>query len=99
LLNCIQPIGPSFLAIIRSVLVFMGFSCWTCFKIKSARHRRFRADPLARNDDPWFKRSFGRCGLHPAFEHRLEIRAGTLRFEPGGFGCVAKAEIAVDQEP
>src|SRR3981189_2914844 len=28
LLNCIQPIGPSFWAIIRSVLVFIGSSCF-----------------------------------------------------------------------
>src|ERR1700704_555483 len=27
LLNCIQPIAPSFFAIIRSVLVFIGYSC------------------------------------------------------------------------
>jgi hypothetical protein len=26
-LNCIQPIGPSFFAIIRSVLVFIVYSC------------------------------------------------------------------------
>src|ERR1700688_3278608 len=35
--------------------------------------------------------------LRPALKHRLEIRAGALRFEPGGFGQIAEPEIAVDQ--
>src|ERR1700730_1376679 len=32
LLNCIQPIGPSFFAIIRSVLVFIEYSCKTYYR-------------------------------------------------------------------
>src|SRR5882724_13052140 len=35
--------------------------------------------------------------LGTSFEHRPEIGAGTLRFEPRRVGCIAKAEIAVDQ--
>src|SRR6266404_5562834 len=39
LLNCIQPIGPSLFAIIRSVLVFIGYSC------KDYRNARDLDDP------------------------------------------------------
>src|SRR3981189_2930115 len=38
---------------------------------------------------------------HPAlgtsFQHRPEIGAGTLGFEPRRVGCIGKAEITVDQ--
>src|SRR5712664_632502 len=43
LLNCIQPIGPSFFAIIRSVLVFMRFSCL------HSLHRNYRNAPYLDN--------------------------------------------------
>src|SRR6516165_7570509 len=34
--------------------------------------------------------------LRAPFKHCLEIRARPLRFEPGGLGCFAHTEIAVD---
>ena len=35
--------------------------------------------------------------LRAPFKHCLEIRARPLRLEPGGLGCFAHTEIAVDQ--